>query len=63
VNFVFPHQADNTNAAVEQKLQRAHACRMGPSCLHRATEVEAGNNRREIPRFARNDDVKESCFG
>ncbi len=22
-------------------MQRAHACRMGPFCLHRATEVEA----------------------
>jgi hypothetical protein len=25
----------------QQKVQRAYACRMGPFCLHRATEVEA----------------------
>jgi hypothetical protein len=31
------------NAAVEQKVQRTHACRMGPFCLHRAIEVAADN--------------------
>ena len=29
VNFVFPNQAVDANAAVEWKVQRAHACRMG----------------------------------
>ncbi len=43
MNFAFPNQAADANAAVEQNVERAHACRMGPFCLHRATE----NRRRE----------------
>jgi hypothetical protein len=40
----------------EQKVQWAHACRMGPCCLDRATEIEdRRSDRREIPRCARND--------
>jgi len=43
VNCIFPSQAADANAAVEeQKVQRALACRMGPFCLHRATEIEDG---------------------
>jgi len=38
------------NAAVGQKVQRTHACRMGLFCLHRASEVEADNEEGEIPR-------------
>jgi hypothetical protein len=41
VNLGFPGQAARANAAVDkQKVQRALACRMGPFCLHRATEIE-----------------------
>jgi hypothetical protein len=46
---VFSQPSRSLNAAVEkQKVQRAHACRMGPFCLHRATEVEADDEEKGV---------------